>query len=121
MYETLVGDGTLVTHPTAGRPLIESRKPCRCLAHLTVEPQTAGDGILPGFVELQALTRAHHLVEKGIHLTKAPLQINVFTEEVGRKRQFQKPANSIRYGPVGLQRLLFCLVHGERRCTKKTE
>jgi hypothetical protein len=45
----------------------------------------------------------------------------VFTEEVGRKRQFQKPANSIRYGPIGLQRLLFCLVHGERRCTKKTE
>jgi hypothetical protein len=86
-----------------------------------VETQTAGDGIILGFVELQALTRAHQLVEKGIHLTKAPLQTNAFTEEVGQKRRFQIPANSIRYGPIGLQRLLFCPVHRERRSTKKTE
>ena len=113
-------DGTLVSHPTAGRLLVESRKPCRCLAYLTVETQTAGNDILAGFIELHALTRAHHLVEKGIHLAKAPLQINAFSE-MGQKRHFQKPANSVPYSPIGLQRLLFCLVHGDRRSTKKTE
>src|SRR5712691_612434 len=121
MYETPVGDGTLISHATADRPLIESRKPCRCVALLTAETQTAGDDILPGFIELHALTWAHQLVELGIHLTKAPLEINAITEKFKKKRHFQITANSIRYGPIGLQRLLFCSVYRDCRSAKKAE
>jgi hypothetical protein len=70
---------------------------------------------------MYALTRVHHLVEKSIHLTKAALQISGFSERPKSEMGFQKPANSIPYGPIGLEHLLFCLVHGDRRSTKKTE
>src|SRR3954470_12687877 len=114
-------DGTFASHPAAGRLLIEGREPCRCRGYRIVETLTTGNDIISGFVELQALTWAHQLLNKGIHLTKAPLQINAFAEDVAHKRRFQKLANNICYRTIGLQRLLFDLVHGERCCAKKTE
>jgi len=85
-----------------------------------VETQTVGDDILSGSMELHALAGTHHLLEERIDPTK--LQVKVINEarmqyEVG----FQKPADTIRYGSIGLQRLLFRLVHGDCRSAKKTE
>ncbi|GLR84258.1 hypothetical protein GCM10007857_09680 [Bradyrhizobium iriomotense] len=54
------------------------------------------------------------------------MQIKVLLEgspqtAMERYRHFQKPANSIAYGPIGVQRLLFRSVQRDRRSAEKTE